>query len=651
VKSNRGKIFVIVAAVLLSLYFLYPTYKDYQLTGKLKTLTGEDSLKFVEANEAAIRDARVNRIKLGLDIQGGMRVVLEVNILKLLEDLAKNKDDNFMQVMAAVAAETRTTEVPIMDVFRAKFEDRQLRLSRYYGNIRDSDSDILKMLTDEAAKAVERGSEIVRNRVDQYGVSEPSIQIQGGRRIVVELPGVSNESEVEKLLQGTALLEFKLLKESAVALKVYETINRVMAGKSPVDSASADTAAADTSAALAATKGKKDTSAALAAAKGKTDTSAASPLDTGLTPLPEENLKGEEQAKKENPFFYLARPNQQQGQAWNGELYTAEEDKGKVLRILARPDIMKYIPGDMSFAWSAKAAFVAEGKNYFALYALKNPAELNGGVIINARINIDPQTSSPLVTMEMNNEGARDWARITGANINKQIAILMDNTVFSAPVVRSTITGGHSQIEGMSSLEEAKLLEIVLKAGALPAPVEIIQQTSVGPSLGQDSIREGINASLLAFLLTIAFMVFYYKTGGALADLALFINLIFTMALLASFKGTLTLPGIAGIILTMAVAVDANVLIMERIREESTTGKIQSTAIATGYKMAFTAIFDGHLTAFITGLVLYQFGSGPVRGFALTLMIGLVISMFSAIVITRVISDIMSDRGKIINFG
>lgn len=637
-KSNRGKIFLIVTAVLLSLYFLYPTYQDYRHSGAMKSLTGEDSLKYVEANEAAIRDARNDRMKLGLDIQGGMRVVLEVNVLKLLEDLARNKDDNFKQVMAAVAAETRTTDVPVMDVFRARFEERQLRLSRYYGNIRDSDADILSMLADEATKAVDRGMEIVRNRVDQYGVSEPSIQKQGSRRIVVELPGVSNEAEVEKLLQGTALLEFKLLKEPDVAIKVYESIDRLLAGKPPVD-----TAAADTSAVAARTA---DTSAAIAAKTA--DTAAA---DTGLLPLPEDDADAEARARKENPFFYLARPNQQEGQAWNGELYTVEEDRAKVMRILSREDVQKYVPGDMSFAWSAKPIFVAEGKNYFALYSLKTPAELTGGVIVNAQVNIDPQTSAPLVTMEMNDEGARDWARITGANINKQIAILMDNAVFSAPVVRGKITGGNSQIEGMSSLEEAKLLEIVLKAGALPAPVEIIQQTSVGPSLGQDSIRDGINASVLALLLTVAFMAVYYRAGGVIADVALFLNLLFTLAVLAGFKGTLTLPGIAGIILTMAVAVDANVLIIERIREEAVTGKTLSAAIDTGYDKAFSAIFDSNLTTFITGLILYQFGTGPVQGFALTLMIGIAASMFSAIVITRVISDVLTARGSTISFG
>jgi preprotein translocase subunit SecD len=253
--------------------------------------------------------------------------------------------------------------------------------------------------------------------------------------------------------------------------------------------------------------------------------------------------------------------------------------------------------------------------------------------------------------MEMNSEGSREWARITGANIKKRIAIIMDNACFSAPTVISKITGGRSQITGMESVEEAKLLEIVLKAGALPAPVEIIQQASVGASLGEDSIREGISSSLVAFGLTILFMIVYYRTGGTMADVALLLNLLFTLAVLAGFQGTLTLPGIAGIILTMAVAVDANVLIYERIREEAVTGKTLSASIDAGFSKAFTAIFDSNLTTFITGVILYNFGTGPVKGFALTLMVGIVASMFSAIVITRAIFDTMTERGKTINFG
>jgi SecD/SecF fusion protein len=286
------------------------------------------------------------------------------------------------------------------------------------------------------------------------------------------------------------------------------------------------------------------------------------------------------------------------------------------------------------------------------LYPVKATPELTGGVIVNARATLDPNDNQPIVTMEMNDEGSRDWARITGANIQKRIAIVLDNAVFSAPVVQNKIIGGHSQITGMDNLDEARLLEIVLKAGALPAPVDIVEQRSVGPSLGQDSIRSGITASSLATILTVLFMAIYYRTGGLVADSALVFCLLFLLAVLAGFQGTLTLPGIAGIILTLAVAVDANVLIYERIREEMTTGKTPRAAIDAGYEKAFTAIFDSNLTTFMTGVILYQFGTGPVQGFALTLMIGIAASMFSAIFITRVIFNVMLERSATaINFG
>ncbi|MBI4546486.1 MAG: protein translocase subunit SecD [Ignavibacteriae bacterium] len=627
-KKNRGKLILIIASVLFSFYFIYPTYKDYKFTKELHSLSGEDSLRYVEEHESEIRDARFKRIKLGLDLQGGMRVVLEVNVLKLLEDLSKSKDSLFMSIVEEVRTESRATETDLIDLLGSKFQAKGIRMSRYYGNIRDSDADILDRLRDESTNAIDRAMEIVRNRVDQYGVSEPSIQKQGGRRIIVELPGVSKEAEVRQLLQGTALLEFKLLIEPEIAGKVYESIDKVLAGK-PLE----DTTSADTSKAVA---GKKDTT---------------KQQDTSLVPLPEDQLKTEEQAKKEHPFFSIAIPNQQEGQAWTGELLTAEEDKPKVMRILDQREIKRLIPSDMSFVWSAKPAFIAEGKKYFMLYAVKKDPELTGGVIVNAIATIDPLTNTPIVNMEMNSDGARDWARITGANIQKRIAIIMDNACFSAPVVREKITGGNSQISGMDNVEEAKLLEIVLKAGALPAPVEIIQQTTVGPSLGEDSINKGLWSVIVAFAITIFFMIMYYRMGGTMADTALVLNLLFVLAVLAGFQGTLTLPGIAGIILSMAIAVDANVLIYERIREESGGGKTLSAAIDAGYTKAFSAIFDSNLTSFITGIILYQFGSGPIQGFALTLMIGIVASMFSAIVITRVIFEIMLERGKQISFG
>jgi len=635
VKKNRGKLIFIVACILISLYFLYPTYKDYKFTKELRGLGSDDSTKFLDEHGSDIRDARAKRIKLGLDLQGGMRVVLEVNTLKLVEDLAKNKDDLFNNIMNEIRADAKAAgDRDVIDILQEKFQAHQVRLSRYYGSIRDADKDIISKLRDESTNAVDRAKEIVRNRVDQYGVSEPSIQKQGARRIIVELPGVSKEQEVRQLLQGTALLEFKLLIDPEISFKIYQSIDKVLAGK-PLT----DTLLTDSTKKLAT---KTDTS--------KTDTSISS-SDSALNALSQDKEKAAEQAKKDHPFFALANPFQQEGQGWNGELYSAEEDRGRVSRILETPEIKKLLPSDLSFVWEAKPRFTTEGKKFFALYAVKRNPELTGGVIVNARATIDPQFNTPIVEMEMNGEGAHDWARITGANIKKRIAIIMDNACFSAPTVQNKITGGRSQITGMGSVEEAKLLEIVLKAGALPAPVEIIQQTSVGASLGEDSIRQGILSSGLAFILTILFMVVYYRNGGTMADVALLLNLLFVLAVLAAFQGTLTLPGIAGIILTMAVAVDANVLIYERIREESVTGKTLAAAIDAGYSKAFTAIFDSNLTTFITGFILYEFGSGPVKGFALTLMIGIVASMFSAIVITRVIFTMMLERNRAISFG
>jgi len=616
VKKYTGKILFIAATVVLSIYFLWPTYQDYALHKTLVGLHGDDSLQYVDSHEGELRDARAKRIKLGLDLQGGMRVVLEVNVLKLIEDLAKNKDDAFALIMKEVREEMKKSDVSPVVLLRRKFEERQIRMSRYYRNLRDTNDDIFKYLDDEATKAIDRGMEIVRNRVDQYGVSEPSIQKLGGNRIIVELPGVTREAEVRTLLQGTALLEFKLLKEPEVTYRVMDAIDKLLAASGVTDST--DTAT------VAATK----------------DTTRISTAEGEMTP--------EEFARK-HPFFALAIINEKQ---FPGEAVVADENREKVRRILDREDVRRTIPNDMQFSWSAKPRLVSDGKKFFTLYPVKVAAELTGGVITKAQATLDPSFNQPIVRMEMNTEGSREWARITGANINKRIAIMLDNAVFSAPVVRNKITGGSSMIEGMDNLDEAKLLEIVLKAGALPAPVEIVEQRSVGPSLGEDSIRAGIISSSLAIVLTVLFMIVYYRMGGSVADVALIFCVLFVLAVLAAFQGTLTLPGIAGIILTLAVAVDANVLIYERIREEMAAGKTIRAAIDAGYEKAFTAIFDSNLTTFITGVILFQFGTGPIQGFALTLMIGIVASMFSAIFITRVIFNILTDKyGSRVSFG
>jgi preprotein translocase subunit SecD len=311
------------------------------------------------------------------------------------------------------------------------------------------------------------------------------------------------------------------------------------------------------------------------------------------------------------------------------------------------------LPEDITFAWGAKPQIFQDGTEAYEFYMLKRKPELTGEVITNAQAQIDQAGfGGAVVTMQMDAEGAREWARVTGANVNKRIAIVLDNAVFSAPNVKQKIIGGNSQIEGMENMDEARLLEIVLKAGALPAPVEIIEERTVGPSLGEDSINKGIFSFAIGLLFVLVFMVIYYQYGGIPADVAVIFNVLFILAILAGFQGTLTLPGIAGILLTVGMAVDANVLINERIREETLAGKTLRAAIDAGYSRAFPAIIDSNLTTLLTSIILYQFGSGPVQGFALTLMIGIICSLFTAIIMTRVIFEVTVDKAPgVVKFG
>ncbi|MCI0449961.1 MAG: protein translocase subunit SecD [Chlorobi bacterium] len=665
-RKNRFRIILTVLFLALSFYFLYPTYKDSQLTNDASQLkTAEDSAAFFEKFGSDILKARENRLKLGLDLQGGMYVIMEVDIPKLLSDLAKKQDDVLKQVLDAANEQAKGSDEDFVDVFESKLKERGTSLKSYYGEIRDDEAKINSDLKTEVENAIDRAVEVVRNRIDQYGVSEPVIQKKGSSRLVVELPGVSNVQEVRKLLQGTALLEFKLVIDPQIAVKVMEKINVFLAGgnlDSLIKSDSlqqitqTDTTKKDTTGITSKDTTKKDIT--------KTNiTSADTSIETGNdTSLIDEELTdtsllqdtsqqmSEEEFKKKNPWFYLVRP--QQYQDGTVVWFARETDKPQIQRILERKEVRDLIPPDISFSFSNQSTFVDEGEKIYQFYILKKEPELTGGVVVNARSNIDPTNNTPVVYMEMNSEGSADWARITGANINKQIAIVLDNVVYSAPVVRNKITGGSSQIEGMSSIQEAKLLEIVLRAGALPAPLTIIEERTVGPSLGEDSIQKGLYSSVIALILVALFMVVYYHFAGGVADMALVFNMLFVMGVMASFHATLTLPGIAGLILTIGMAVDSNVLIYERIREELGTGKPLRTSIEIGYKKAFSAIMDSHVTSIITAIILYQFGTGPIQGFALTLIIGLVANLFTAIIITRIVFDIMTDKGRTqINFG
>lgn len=644
-KEFRFKIILILAFIALSVYLLYPTYQDYQnnksLTASLESARNriqnlnpdlskdqvekmvtivEDSIKIADPS---ILEARKKRVKLGLDLQGGMRVVLEVNTGKLLEKIANNPDDVFKKVLAEAQAEALRTDEPVVDIVGRKFQERNIRLSRYYGTIRQDDAEILDELNKSAEDAVNRAMEIIRNRVDQYGVSEPSISRQGSRRVIVELPGVAKEEEAKQLLQGTALLEFRLVKDAELTYPIMQRIDDVLAqrNKSGVkDSLGNEVAVLDT-------------------AKKVTDTTSASDTTKQLS---------EEEFRAQHPFFSAAVLNPQSPYA---DAYVSKDDRNKIEYWLSLPEVQKVIPDNVEFVFSARPFTSTDGKEIFMMYMVNKTPELTGGVVTDAQANIDPNTSAPIVNMQMNSEGATDWARITGANVGKRIAIMLDGVVFTAPNVKGKIPGGRSQIEGSESIEEAKLLEIVLKAGALPAPVDIIEERIVGPSLGQDSISSGFSSAMIGYLAVGLFMIFYYRQAGTVSALTLVLVILFILGILAGFSATLTLPGIAGIVLTIGMAVDANVLIFERIREEMATGKTTKASIDSGFARAYSAIIDSNITTFFTGIILYQFGTGPVQGFALTLMIGIASSLFGALVITRLALDILVSRGVKISVG
>jgi len=648
-KEFRFRIIIVLAAVVLAVYLLYPTYSDYQnnkeinkileekkqeyLTAdpELSTSQLEKMLNVVEdsilsANPEFIKD-REKRVKLGLDLQGGMRVVLEVNTAQLLGKIASNPDDVFTEILTEAQKESDLSDESVVDILGRKLTERGIRYSRYFGTIRQEDDEILAGLKGDTEDAVTRALEIIRNRVDQYGVSEPTIQRQGNRRIIVELPGIAREEEAKQLLQGTALLEFRLLKEPDFTISVMQKIDDALAktiGIFPSDTTDEQSIS------------NLDTSLVT----GETNTSV---VDT----LAEQELT-EEEFKQQHPFFAIALLDPQGRSA---DAYVSADQKNKLLLMLSRPEAQKVIPNNVEFVFSAKPIGQQDAQDIYIMYLMNKEPELTGGVVTDAIATIDPNSAAPIVSMTMNSEGATDWARITGANIGKRIGIMLDGVVFSAPSVRNKITGGRSQIEGMADMEEAKLLEIVLKAGALPAPVDIIEERTVGPSLGEDSINKGFSSVVIGYILVGIFMIIYYLRAGTVAAGTLVISILFILGVLAGFKATLTLPGIAGIILTIGMAVDANVLIFERIREELSTGKTVKASVESGYARAYSAIIDSNITTFFIGIILYQFGTGPIQGFALTLMIGIAASLFGALVITRLMFDIMSSRGIKVTVG
>ena len=623
--------FVLIGAVIvMAIYMLSPTIEYY-------FIPPDDE----EAKEALQEKA----LKLGLDLQGGMHVVMEVNIPKLVENIASNKT---LLYDALAAAETRAEndDIEYLDALLLEANERNIRLARHFIDYGIENSEIISALEDEADDAVNRALEVIRNRVDQFGVSEPTILKQGSNRIIVELAGVQDPERARNLIRQTALLEFSLLKEPDVVQAVITRIDNVL--KSIRTGIDLDSLVAF---AVSTTDTSDITLTALAESKDKSisvDEIFGVTTNESISAGSEGSVIVDEQIFEDRPFSALLRN-------IGGDIGVPAENVKAVRRILALEEVKAALPADMKIIWSNnKRDFGGRGlpsETYNVLYAVNREPGLTGDVVTSASANFGGGSSSasgqPVVYLNMNSEGARAWSRLTGANINKRIAIILDDKVHSAPVIRSKIPSGNTVIEGMNSINEAKDLSIILRAGALPAPMEVIEERTIGPTLGRDSIEKGTNAALIGFALVMIFMVLYYRMSGLLANFALLLNLTFVLAIMTTMRATLTLPGIAGLILTIGMSVDANVLIFERIKEELRKGKTVRSAIDAGYSRALTTIIDANVTTIIAALVLFQFGTGPIKGFAVTLFWGILASMLTAIFITRTIFAYVTDRFEV----
>lgn len=618
-KKITWKFVTIVVVVLGFLYLIYPTIR-------FNILMSKQAREQLQITDPKTYESLLSKsIKLGLDLQGGMHVVMEVDVEALLNALAQNKDARFETALKAAAEETRDTDADFIDVFVQKLEQSGADLARYYGtrNLRDH-KEIVTYLKKQSAEAVNRSLEILRNRVDEFGVAEPTIQKQGSHRIIVELAGITNPGRVRALLGKTALLEFRLLKDAETTQRVAARINEFLEGKQ----AQEDTLTQQTE------QTQKDTSVIRAEelfGKLKEDTTQEDTSKVDSAALAREKLF------KEKLFF--SHPNDPQG------LLVPKENEARLRKVLQDPEIQRIVEEE------AGDAELLMGKTepefpYIPVYLVNKEAELTGETIVDARQQMgssyDPSAVGKFeVSLTFNDEGARIFSRVTGANLGKRLAIILDRRVQSAPTIQAKIRDGRARITGLESLQEAQDLAIVLKAGSLPAPLRLLEERTVGPSLGRDSVEKGTYSAILGLLLVALFMMVYYKFSGFVADLALILNIIIVLGIMSYFHATLTLPGIAGIILTIGMAVDANVLIFERIREEMDKGKTVWASIETGYSKAFITILDANVTTLIAGVVLYNFGTGPVKGFALTLMIGISASMFTAIFVTRTIFEVL----------
>ena len=579
------------------------------------------------------KDVKAKAINLGLDLKGGMNVMLQVQLKDLVKALAGgNESPEFTKALALAQERSVNSRQDFITLFAEAWGETSngTPLAQIFGTyeMRDkigpesTDAEVIAVIRSESESAISNSFNVLRNRIDRFGVTQPNIQKLGNSgRILVELPGVKEPERVRKLLQGTASLEFWATYDNAEIEAYLAEANATLAEILAVtEEAAVETAEEE---------------------------------DLLAQELKENDAAAEDAYRKQNPLFYALQPSGARGYACIG--YAHYADTALVNKYLAMPQIKQLFPPEFKAMWTVKASAMDPNENIFELVAIKassrdGKAPLDGGSVTDARVSYSNTGGNPSVSMSMNAEGANVWARMTKENIGKQIAIVLDGMVYSYPTVNGEITGGSSEISGNFTLEEAEDLSNVLKSGKLPAPATIIQEQVVGPSLGAESINAGLISFIIAFVLVLLYMVFFYQGAGLVADVALIANVLLLFGTLVSFGAVLTLPGIAGLVLTLGMAVDANVIIYERVKEELRAGKGLSKAIADGYSNAYSAIIDGQLTTFLTGVVLFLFGSGPVQGFATTLIIGIITSVLTSVFITRIIFDDRVSKGKNVTF-
>ncbi|WP_425883288.1 protein translocase subunit SecDF [Parabacteroides sp. ASD2025] len=671
--QNKG--FVKVFAVLLTLvcmFYLSFSFVTRHYNSKAAEYAGGDPVKessYLDSLSTqkvwlgyTLKQCREMEISLGLDLKGGMNVVLELNVADVIRSLSNNnQDENFNKALDLAYAHQATSQKDFIDLFAEEYKklDNGARLSAIFSTFelkdkitpQSTDAQVIAVLKEELKSAIDNSFNVLRTRIDRFGVVSPNIQrLETAGRILVELPGVKEPERVRKLLQGSANLEFwetynlpEIYQQLVAADNMLATILK-----------SDDTAAEGTE--TTATEATGEVVADNAAAETTND------ADSLLAKIGEDKpeaqaAKSMEEFAKQHPLFAILQINQYNGQLASGPVVgiADKKDIAKINEYLNMKQVKDILPRNLSLKWGVKA--IDEKEQYFYLYAIKmtnrdgTPA-LGGDVVTDANADFVQQAgrSEQQVSMTMNAEGAKAWARLTKENIGKAVAIVLDDMVYSAPNVQVEITGGRSQITGHFTPEEAKDLANVLKSGKMAASVSIVQEDVVGPSLGQEAINSGVISFALALVLLMFYMcAFYGVIPGLIADGALVLNIFFTMGILASFQAVLTLPGIAGMVLTLGMAVDANVLIYERTKEELRAGKSLSKAIADGYGNAFSAIFDSNLTSIITGVVLFYFGTGPIRGFATTMIIGLFASFLTAVFLTRIVYEALLAKDKLKN--